>query len=348
MAMRQERAARREEPGAVRLRIERAPTSGQIVCEADEVSKAFGSKQVVRGFSARIMRGDRVGLIGANGAGKTTLLRLLLGELTPDEGEVRLGANVEVTYYDQERERLDPERTLFDTIGEGNDTVTVNGRSRHVNAYLRDFMFPPERAQSPVKALSGGERNRLLLARLFTRPSNLLVLDEPTNDLDLETLELLEAQLVEWPGTLLLVSHDRAFLDNVVTSTFVFEGDGIVKEYVGGYEDWLRQRRTDAAVPAGPAGIRSSGSPGPAARASAVESAARKLSYRERRELDSLPDLIESLEAEQRALGGTIADPAFYKEPPGRIAEALERVQQIERELADLYARWDALDSRQT
>ena len=189
------------------------------------------------------MRGDRIGLIGPNGAGKTTLLRLLLGELAPDQGEVRRGANVEVAYYDQQREQLDPERTVFDTLGDGNDTVTVDGRSRHVNAYLRDFLFPAERAQSPVKALSGGERNRLLLARLFTRPANLLVLDEPTNDLDLETLELLEAQLVEWPGTLLLVSHDRAFLDNVVTSTFVFEGGGRVEEYVGGYADWLRQRK---------------------------------------------------------------------------------------------------------
>src|SRR5437016_11493092 len=192
------------------------------------------------------MRRDRIGFIGPNGAGKTTLLRLLLGEIAPDEGEVRRGANVQIAYYDQQREQLDPERTVIDTVGEGNETVTVNGRSRHVLGYLRDFLFPPERARSPVKALSGGERNRLLLARLFTRPANVLVLDEPTNDLDLETLELLEAQLVEWPGTLLLVSHDRAFLDNVVTSTFVFEGDGRVEEYVGGYEDWVRQRARSA------------------------------------------------------------------------------------------------------
>ena len=197
---------------------------------------------MVADFSTRIMRGDRIGLIGPNGSGKTTLLRLLLGELAPDRGEVRRGANVEVAYYDQQREQLDPERTVFDTLGDGNDTVTVDGRSRHVNAYLRDFLFPAERAQSPVKALSGGERNRLLLARLFTRPANLLVLDEPTNDLDLETLELLEAQLAEWTGTLLLVSHDRTFLDNVVTSTFVFEGNGRVQEYLGGYADWVRQR----------------------------------------------------------------------------------------------------------
>jgi ATP-binding cassette subfamily F protein uup len=347
VAMRRERAARREEPGAVRLRIERGQASGQVVVEADDISKAFGSKQVVRRFSTRILRGDRVGLLGPNGAGKTTLLRLLLGELTPDEGEVRHGANVEVTYYDQQREQLDPERSLFETLGDGNDTVTVNGRSRHVNAYLRDFLFPPERAQSPVRALSGGERNRLLLARLFTRPANLLVLDEPTNDLDLETLELLEAQLVEWPGTLLLVSHDRAFLDNVVTSTFVFEGDGVVEEYVGGYEDWLRQRKADAddsAVPEAGAPTRAV----PAARPSAAANAPKKLSYRERLELDSLPSRIEALESELGELARTIADPGFYKEPPAAITEALERVQQIERELADLYVRWDALDSRQT
>src|SRR5437867_9638790 len=242
LEMRAERAARRALVGSVRLYVERAEAPGRLVFDARHVNKSFGDQAVVRDFSARIMRGDRVGLIGPNGAGKTTLLRLLVGEVTPDQGEVRRGANVEILYYDQQREQLDPERTVFDTVGEGNDTVTVHGRSRHVNAYLRDFLFPPERAQSPVKALSGGERNRLLLARLFTRPANLLVLDEPTNDLDLETLELLEAQLVEWPGTLLLVTHDRAFLDNVVTSTFVFEGDGTVQEYVGGYEDWLRQR----------------------------------------------------------------------------------------------------------
>jgi len=245
---------------------------------------------------------------------------------------------VEVAYYDQQREQLDPERTVFDTLGDGNDTVTVNGRSRHVNAYLRDFLFPPERALSPVRALSGGERNRLLLARLFTRPANLLVLDEPTNDLDLETLELLEAQLVEWPGTLLLVSHDRAFLDNVVTSTFVFEGDGRVEEYVGGYADWLRQRRPLAAAP-------QALSTGRSERRPAVATQPKKLSYRERRELDDLPARIEALEAEQRALGGTIADPAFYRQAAAAIAAALERAKEIEHELGNLYARWDALDS---
>ena len=241
-AMRAERAARREQMGNVRLQVEQAEQSGKLVIEAKHVSKSYGTKAVVADFSARVLRGDRIGLIGPNGAGKTTLLRMLLGELEPDAGEVRRGANLHLAYYDQQREQLDPDRTVYDTVGEGNDTVTANGRTRHVHAYLRDFLFSNERARSPVKALSGGERNRLLLARLFTRPSNVLMLDEPTNDLDLETLELLEEQLVEWPGTLLLVSHDRAFLDNVVTSTFAFEGDGRVEEYVGGYEDWIRQR----------------------------------------------------------------------------------------------------------
>jgi ATP-binding cassette subfamily F protein uup len=244
MAMRAQRAARRDVMGDVRLSVEQADASGKMVFEATHVSKSFpvqtnrtdlanapnAANPVVKDFTTRIMRGDRIGLIGPNGAGKTTLLRLLLGQLPPDSGEVRSGSNVQIAYYDQQREQLDPERTVFDTVGEGNDTVTVNGNARHVHSYLRDFLFPPERAYSPVRALSGGERNRLLLARLFTRPANVLVLDEPTNDLDLETLELLEAQLVDWPGTLLLVSHDRAFLDNVVTSTFAFEGHGRVPE----------------------------------------------------------------------------------------------------------------------
>jgi len=338
MAMREERAARRELPGTVRLQIERSRPSGQMVIEAEGVTKAFGSKEVVRDFSARIMRGDRIGLIGPNGSGKTTLLRLLLGELLPDAGEIRHGAGVEIAYYDQQREQLDPERTVFDTLGDGNDTVNVNGGSRHVNAYLRDFLFPAERAQSPVKALSGGERNRLLLARLFTRPANLLVLDEPTNDLDLETLELLEAQLAEWTGTLLLVSHDRAFLDNVVTSTIVFEGSGRVQEYLGGYADWVRQR-----TPVAPAKASASE---PAERRPAVRAAPKKLSYREQRELDELPARIEALEAEQRALGTAIADPEFYRQPAAAITAALDRTQAIERELLALYTRWEVLDSR--
>ena len=341
-AMRHERAARRDQAGAVRLQIERAQSSGHMVFEAENISKAFGSTHVVRQLTTRVMRGDRIGIIGPNGSGKTTLIRLFLGELAPDTGELHRGTNVEIAYYDQHREQLDPERTVFETVGEGSDTVTISGRSRHVNAYLRDCLFAPERAQSPVKALSGGERNRLLLARLFTRPANLLVLDEPTNDLDLETLEWLEGQLVEWPGTLLLVSHDRAFLDNVVTSTLVFEGDAVVKEYVGGYEDWQRQRSPTASAPRSPAATK------PSTRRSADTHPTKKLSYREQRELDQLPTRIEGVEAEQRTLGATIADAAFYTCPPDEIAATLARAEALERDLRDLYARWDALDSRST
>jgi ATP-binding cassette subfamily F protein uup len=347
MAMREERAARRAQIGTVRLQAERADTSGQLVFEAADVGMAFGANPVVRDFSTRIMRGDRVGVIGPNGAGKTTLLRLLLGEIAPDTGEVRQGANVQVAYYDQQREQLDPEKSVFETIGDGNDRVTVNGRTRHVNAYLADFLFPVERASSPVRSLSGGERNRLLLARLFTRPANVLVLDEPTNDLDLETLELLEAELVEWPGTLLLVTHDRTFLDNVVTSTLVLEGDGRVEDYVGGYEDWLRQRR-ESRVPRREPRIPNlkSGTPNPEPRAPSPES--KKLSYREQRELDALPGRIESLEAEQRTLNAKIADPAFYLESAEAIRAAMARVESLESELAVVYARWDELESRRS
>jgi ATP-binding cassette subfamily F protein uup len=345
MAMRQQRAARRDEPGLVRLQVERADRSGEVVFDAEGVSLAFDGVAVVRDLSARIMRGDRVGVIGPNGAGKTTLLRLLLGELTPDAGVVRRGANVHVAYYDQQREQLDPERTVFDTVGDGNDTVSVNGGSRHVNAYLRDFLFSPARGGAPVKALSGGERNRLLLARLFTRPANVLVLDEPTNDLDLETLELVEAELVRWPGTLLLVSHDRAFLDNVVTSTLVFEGGGRVQEYVGGYEDWLRQRDPQPAAAVASRAIPHASSAPPAARTSRP-AASGKLSYRERRELEELPALIDAREAEQRALGATIADPSFYTKPAETITAMLEALERGERELNGLYERWNALDSR--
>ena len=358
MAMRAERADRRDQIGLVRLQAELADPSGKLVFEVDGISKTYApqlaqppprserfgahggfSPAIVRNFSARIMRGDRIGLIGPNGAGKTTLLRMIIGELTPDEGEVRRGANVQVAYYDQQREQLDPEKTVFETVGDGNDTVTANGRTRHVHAYLRDFLFSNERARSPVKALSGGERNRLLLARLFTRPANVLVLDEPTNDLDLETLELLEAELVEWPGTLLLVSHDRAFLDNVVTSTFVFEGEGRVQEYVGGYEDWLRQRPE----PSPPERTRRSSE---SSVATAVErSTRRKLSYKERRELEALPARIEALEAEQGALNARIAGPDFYKEAPDAIRAALARADDLGREIAGAYARWHDLES---
>jgi len=349
IAMREERAARREQLGAVRMQVELADPSGRLVFEAKGVAKSFGGMPVVAGFSTRVMRGDRIGLIGPNGAGKTTLLRLLLGEIAPDEGEIRRGVNVQVAYYDQQREQLDPEKTVFDTIGEGNDSVTVNGRSRHVNGYLADFLFPPERARSPVKALSGGERNRLLLARLFTRPANVLVLDEPTNDLDLESLELLEAQLAEFPGTLLLVSHDREFLDNAVTSTLVFEGDGRVLEYVGGYQDWLRQRSRPVA-PEEPRTRRGDGAETPArdglGGVAGSTPAKKKLSHNEKREFATLPERIDALESELRRLNEAIAGPEFYKEGAAAIAQTIARVAEAQRELDEAYARWVELEPR--
>jgi ATP-binding cassette subfamily F protein uup len=286
------------------------------------------------------MRGDRVGLIGPNGSGKTTLLRLIMGELEPDAGEVRQGSNVQIAYYDQQREQLDPDRTVFDTVGDGRDTVTVNGRTQHVHGYLRNFLFGPERAASPVRALSGGERNRLLLARLFTRPANVLVLDEPTNDLDIETLELLEALLVEWPGTLLLVSHDRAFIDHVVTSTLVFEGAGRVQEYVGGYADWLRQRPAAEPEPAPGTVQPRSGSVSPAV------AGTRKLSYREQQELQQLPERIEELEGEQQRLTTAVGSADFYKESGETIRQTLARLEALQGEVLDAYARWNELDSR--
>ena len=350
MAMREERAARREATGRVRLQAGTVEMTGKMVFEAEGIGFSYGPTPIVRDFSCRVLRGDRIGLIGPNGSGKTTLLRLLLGELTPSEGRQRTGANVQVAYFDQWREQLDPERTVIDVIGEGNDVVTVNGQTRHVLGYLKDFLFPPERARSPVKALSGGERNRLLLARLFTRPANVLVLDEPTNDLDIETLELLEALLAEWPGTLLLVSHDRVLLDNVVTSTLVFEGDGRVQECVGGYEDW---RRVSAGLkPRG--GVGASGRKGvgnetgmsPHAPPPLRPRAPTRLSYHEQRELAALPDRIAALEAEQAALAARIAAPEFYKETREAIAMALARAGAVEQELLAAYARWDGLDSR--
>ena len=363
MAMRAERAARREKAGQVRLQVSEAESSGKAVFEVEGLRKAYGDKVVVRDFSTRIMRGDRIGLIGPNGAGKTTLLRLLLGEVEPDAGEVRRGANVQVAYFDQQREQLDPERTVVDTVGDGNDTVTVNGQSRHVHGYLQDFLFSPERARSPVKALSGGERNRLLLARLFTRPANVLVLDEPTNDLDLETLELLEALLVEWQGTLLLVSHDRRFLDNVVTSTIAFEGDGRVVEYVGGYEDWKRQTIAAGVGPVrralGESGSRESGVASDGRGESGVGSRARserrvddqvvtpkrKLSFKEQRELEALPGAIEALEAEQAALTAEVSAPDFYKRPAAEIHQTMARLEALPGEIEAALKRWDELDS---
>ena len=342
MELRAARAAHRTQSGAVRMGIEAAETSGKLVFEAKGVSKSLGGTPVIRNFSQRIVRGDRVGLIGPNGSGKTTLLRLLVGELEPDEGTVKQGARLEIAYYDQQREQLDPEATVVDSVNDGNTTVSANGQPRHVMGYLADFLFPRERALSPVKSLSGGERNRLLLARLFARPANVLVLDEPTNDLDIETLELLEELVGSFDGTVLLVSHDRAFLDNVVTSTLAFEGDGRVIEYVGGYEDYIRQSRrppsTPASTPKGQLPIPKALSSQPPGK--------KKLSYNEARELESLPARIEALESEIALLRAESESADFYKAGSERIKEVLARIDSAGADLEATLARWVELEER--
>ena len=343
MTMRAARADRRVEMGRVRLKPVTAEASGRLVFDAERVAKSFGDICVIPEFDLRVMRGDRVGLIGPNGAGKTTLLRLLLGELEPDHGTVRRGTNVQIAYYDQQREQLDVERTVFDVVGDGNDMVTVDGESRHVHGYLRDFLFSPERARSPVKSLSGGERNRLLLARLFTRPANVLVLDEPTNDLDLDTLELLESQLVEWTGTVLLVSHDRVFLDHVVSSTVVFESGGQIREYVGGYQDWLRQRPV-VSPPTRPG--RSKVDREAVKNEERASAAPSRLSYNDQRELVALPEQIERLEAEISRMNEATAAPDFYREASDAIKATLAGLETAQEELVSLYTRWEHLESR--
>jgi ATP-binding cassette subfamily F protein uup len=337
VALREERARRREVEGRSRLALDEGQASGKLVVDAQHVSFAFSESPIVHDLSLRIMRGDRIGLVGPNGAGKTTLLRLLLGQLTPTAGRVRLGTKLEIAYYDQLRAALELEKTVLENIAEGREYVEVQGQRRHVISYLQDFLFSPERARTPAKVLSGGERNRLLLARLFAQPANLLVLDEPTNDLDIETLELLEELLVDYGGTILLVSHDRAFLDNVVTSTLVFEGAGKVQEYVGGYSDWARLRAARAA-------------PGVTAPREAIPAAARKakrakLGYKEERELEQLPAKIESLEAEQAELTERLSQPAFYKSDPAEQARVHARLAALTGELQTAYARWEALEA---
>jgi ATP-binding cassette subfamily F protein uup len=336
-AMRAEREARRERTATADMRVEEARRTGKLVFEAQGVSYAWDDRMVVHDFSTLVIRGDRVGLIGPNGSGKTTLLGLLLGLLPPDQGRVREGVNLAVARFDQLREQLEEDRTVKDNIGGGADVITLGGKPCQVMGYLQRFLFSPERANTPVRALSGGERSRLLLARLFARPSNVLVLDEPTNDLDLETLELLEELLIEYRGTLLLVSHDRAFLNNVVTSTLVFEGQGKVTEYVGGYDDWLRQRPPEMAAPAVP---RKTGGPRPPRQPKPG-----KLSYRDQRELDALPGLIEKLETEQTALFARMENGSYYRSPAGEIARDTARLSELENELAAAYDRWQALES---
>jgi ATP-binding cassette subfamily F protein uup len=340
MAMREERAARRNQAGTVRLDLGTADRSGHVVFEAEAISKSFGGRSIVRAFSTRVMRGDRVGLVGPNGVGKTTLLRMLVGELAPDAGTIERGTNVDVAYFDQQRAQLDPERTVVDTVGDGNDVVTVGGRTRHVYGYLEDFLFPPERAQAKVKMLSGGERNRLLLARLLTQPANVLILDEPTNDLDLETLTVLEAELTDFEGTILVVSHDRVFLEHVVTSTWLFQGDGRIEEYVGAdVERWLVRDAPAKSAPPDP-------SPSPKRAEAPAAQARKKLSYKEQREFDALPAKIETLEREEAELQQRIASPAFYKESASAIKVALDRVERVRAEHDALYARWAELEAR--
>jgi ATP-binding cassette subfamily F protein uup len=341
-ALRRQRAERRDRLGSIRLTLDAGERSGRLVAELQGVSKSFGERTVVRALDLRLMRGDRLGLIGPNGAGKSTLIRLLLGELAPDAGTVRLGTNVQAAYFDQLREQLDPDRTVADTISPGSDWIEVGGVRKHVMSYLAEFLFPPRRAQAPVKTLSGGERNRLLLARLFARPANLLVLDEPTNDLDIESLELLEDTLQDYPGTLVLVSHDRTFLDDVVTQTLVAEGDGRWKEYVGGYSDWvaLRPAQRPAPPPAAPPEPKAAPG-GPARRAERA-----KLSFRERRELDELPARIESLEREQQELTARVAGADYHRAGAERIKADRARAAAIENELEAAFARWTALEDK--
>ena len=340
--LREERAERRNTQGTAKLALNKGEASGKKVIEASNVSFQYQDKVIIRDFSARIERGDKIGLIGPNGAGKSTLLKLLLGQLQPTVGEVEQGTNLQIAYFDQLREQLDPEVSVADTVVDGGEFVDTPDGKRHVMSYLGDFLFAPARARSPVKSLSGGEKNRLLLARLFTKPANLIVMDEPTNDLDLETLEILEEKLVEYQGTLLLVSHDRAFLDNVVTSVMVFEGDGVVNEYIGGYADWFalsqQAKRVEAVRVAEEAGKKEK------PKSSAPT---KKLSFKEIRELEQLPALIEQLENRQVELNSSINNPDFYKQSAEAVAAVLAELKTTDEALLQAYGRWEVLDGLQ-
>ena len=347
--LRSARQARRNTMGQVKASVDAGLPSGKIVAELTDVSLAYGAKKIVDGFSATLLRGDKVGLIGPNGAGKTTLLKLILGELLPDSGKMRQGANLQVAYFDQMRNALDLNATLEDFISPGSEWIEIGNQRQHVKSYLGDFLFSPARANSPVRSLSGGERNRLLLARLFARPANVLVLDEPTNDLDIDTLELLEELLQNYDGTVFLVSHDRAFLDNVVTSTIAFEGDAKWREYEGGVQDWLTQSnrakawaaQANASAKATEAAVKSTSANTPV-----KTSAPKKLSFKEQREYDSLPGLIEQLEAEQAKLNRLLADGSLYVSEPKKAADMAARITQIDDELLTAMERWEALGQR--
>jgi ATP-binding cassette subfamily F protein uup len=339
--LRVERAERRERVGSIKLNVDTGERSGKLVAELENVDKAFAGRKILDDVSLRVMRGDRVGLLGPNGAGKTTLIRLIVGTLEPDAGRIRRGTNLQVAYFDQLREQLDAEKTLAETVSPGSDWIEIGGQRKHVTSYLGDFLFPTRRANAPIRMLSGGERNRLLLARLFARPANVLVLDEPTNDLDIDSLELLENMLQDYAGTLLLVSHDRTFLDNVVTQTVAAEGGGRWREYVGGYTDWLRQRpQPRAAAPRSP----TPAAPTPILAASAAPK--RKLSYKEQRELESLPAEIEALEAEQQQLTQKMGTPDYHRVAPDEMRRDGERAVELESLIAERTERWIALEDR--
>ncbi len=332
-ALRKERSERRDRLGTSKLAMQSSDKSGKIVLEVKNVTHGYENKPILNDFSTTLMRGDKIGIIGPNGCGKSTLLKILLGKLEPQQGSIKVGTKLEVAYFDQMRGALDENKTVADNIGEGRDTLEINGEPRHVLSYLQDFLFPPARARQPVKALSGGERNRLLLAKLFTRPFNMLILDEPTNDLDAETLELLEEQLMNFGGTLLLVSHDREFINNVATSSIVFE-NGEVNEYIGGYDDWLRQRKTPSSKPT----VKASKQEKP-------KNIEKKRSYKDQKELDELPQKMEQLEKEIQLAHDTMAEPDFYQREPEETNTVQARLKQLERELEHAFERWETLES---
>ncbi len=339
--MRNERSQRREKTGSVKMQAGEADRSGQLVMEAKNVTFGYeANTPIIKNFTATISRGDKIGIVGPNGVGKSTLLKLILGDLAPTSGDIRQGTNQQLIYFDQLREQIDDEKTVAENVGEGQDQLTINGKQKHVLGYLQDFLFTPERARRPARYLSGGERNRMLLARIFKRPSNIMVLDEPTNDLDAETLELLEDLLGNYPGTVLLVSHDRAFLNNVVTSTLVLNGDGTVSEYDGGYDDYLRQRPSEQEPETSPKKNRASG------RVRENEQKP-KLSYKEKKELEEIPQKIDDLEQTQASLQSAMADPEFFKQDGEKIASETARLQALSKDLESLYNRWEELAAKE-